>query len=276
MELTEKTYGTPGGRIRYWISPSRAGLPWLVFLPGLTADHHLFDKQLEGLGEAFNCLAWDAPAHGGSRPFALSFSMGDLVGWLHAILQQEHVHRPVLVGQSMGGCVAQAYLEGYPQGAAGLVCIDAPPLGRRYYTRPELWLLRHTKWMYRSIPWGWLQRQGAAGTAESPYGKGLMRHMMAGYQKKEYCALATHGYRLLAQAVGAYRGPLPCPALLLCGEKDNAGSCRRYDRRWAQREGLPLVWVPGAGHNANTDQPAFVNQRIAQFCMGLDAAGKDS
>ncbi len=268
--MKEKIFQTPMGPIHYWRTEPRPERPCLVFLPGLTADHHLFDKQLEALSSRFNCLVWDAPAHGSSRPFVLGFSMDDLTGWLHEILEKEGIARPVLVGQSMGGCIAQAYAQRYPQALSGLVSVDAPPLGRRYYTGAELWLLKHTKWMYLSIPWGSLQKWGVSGTAVSPYGRELMARTMASYHKKEYCALATHGYKLLARAVEAYpHQTLPCPALLLCGEKDGAGSCKRYDRAWAKAEGLPLVWVPGAGHNANTDAPEFVNRQIESFLTSL-------
>lgn len=261
-----ETYPTPMGAIRYWLTPIKPNRPWLVFLPGLTADHHLFDKQAQALSPRFNCLLWDAPAHGASRPFALGFTMGSLTGWLHAILEKEEIRRPVLVGQSMGGCIAQAYAKEYPREVRGIVTVDAPPLGRRYYTGAELWLLKHTKWMYRSIPWKPLQKWGITGTAVSPYGRELMARTMAAYHRKEYCALATHGYKLLAQAVEEYGdAALPCPALLLCGEKDMAGSCKRYDKAWAKATGLPLVWVPGAGHNSNTDAPDFVNRQIEAF-----------
>lgn len=268
--MQEKSFSTPMGTIHYWVKSDKMERPWLVFLPGLTADHHLFDKQLEALSPSFNCLVWDAPAHGRSRPFVLGFWMDDLTQWLQAILKAEGIQQAVLVGQSMGGCIAQSYRKAYPESAAGLVTIDAPPLGRRYYTRAELWLLKHTKWMYRSIPWGLLQKCGVAGTSESPYGHSLMEKMLKSYQKEEYCALATHGYKLLAQAVEAYgESTLACPALLLCGEKDGAGSCRRYDKAWAKAEGLPLVWVPEAGHNANTDAPDFVNSHIEGFARKL-------
>jgi len=109
--MEEKTYKTGMGVIHYWQAAARPGAAWLVFLPGLTADHRLFDKQAEALGARFGCLVWDAPAHGASRPFTLAFTMDDLTGWLHGILEREGISRPVLVGQSMGGCVAQAYLE---------------------------------------------------------------------------------------------------------------------------------------------------------------------
>lgn len=88
--------------------------PWLVFLPGLTADHRLFNRQLSYFAETMNCFVWDAPAHGKSRPFALTFSMDDLATMLHDILCAEYIENPILIGQSMGGYISQAFLSLFP------------------------------------------------------------------------------------------------------------------------------------------------------------------
>ncbi len=93
---------------------------------------------------------------------------------------------------------------------------------------------------------------------------------MCGYGMREFCALAGHGYRMLADAMAADLPYLiPCPALLLCGEKDLAASTRRYNQAWGRHGGLPLVWVPAAGHNSNCDNPGFVNGQIEAFLFSL-------
>jgi pimeloyl-ACP methyl ester carboxylesterase len=93
-----------------------------------------------------------------------------------------------------------------------------------------------------------------------------INEMMGKYGKMEYCRLAAHGYKMLADAVKAKRAyDIDCPLLVLCGEKDAAASTKRYNRMWEKREGVNLVWVPGAGHNANVDNPAFVNAQIERF-----------
>jgi len=99
---------------------------------------------------------------------------------------------------------------------------------------------------------------------------GYMESMWSQYGKDEYCKLADHGYRILAEAVEtkpAY--PIPCPVLLLCGTKDMAGSAKRYNRNWAKADGHTLIWLEGAGHNANTDAPNRVNALIEAFAAEL-------
>lgn len=184
MHMLKKGCETPYGVIRYWTCRVGENRPWLVFLPGLTADHRLFDGQVAELGKGYNCLVWDAPGHGTSRPFALKFSMEDLARYLRQIFTAEGIAGPVLVGQSLGGYIAQVYMEAYPGSVSGFISIDSCPLQRRYYTGLELALLKHTKGMYLSIPWRWLLRWGAAGCAVTEYGQKLMAQMMGEYNKK--------------------------------------------------------------------------------------------
>lgn len=266
MQAVERTYRTPYGTVHYWVSVLSKQSPWLVFLPGLTADHHLFDKQVEFFADHWNCLTWDAPAHGSSRPFTLKFSMEDMASYLHEIMKAEDVERPILAGQSLGGYLSQAYMDRYPDTVAGFVSIDSSPLSRKYYTKWELAMLKNTKWMYLSIPWKLLIQWGSRGTAESEYGRSLMKQTIESYEKREYCELTGYGFRIVAKAVEdreAY--PVSCPVQLICGEKDGAGSVKSYNRRWEKEEGYPICWIPNAGHNSNTDAPELVNQMIEAF-----------
>lgn len=268
--MEAKQHHTPLGEIHYWVSKPDTKKPWLVFLPGLSADHTLFEKQLEYFSAHYNCFVWDAPAHGLSRPFRLSFSMWDLADYLHGIFAAEGITAPVLIGQSLGGYISQAYMARYPGEASGFVSIDSCSLSRKYYTRWELALLKKTRGMYMSIPWKLLLEWGIAGTSTTKYGRQIMRKAWSAYGKEEYCDLADHGFRILAEAVESRpEYPVLCPALLLCGEKDNAGSAKSYNRRWTRQDGHKLVWLKGAGHNSNTDAPDTVNQLIENFVIQL-------
>ena len=165
----------------------------------------------------------------------------------------------------MGGYVSQAYAELFPEKISGFVSVDSAPLGREYVTGTEIWLLKKMEPVYRHYPWKSLLKTGSTGVATSQYGQQLMRDMMMTYDgdQDRYAKLAGHGYRILAEAMEAdlpYR--IPCPALLICGEKDHAGSCIRYNKAWHKKTGIPIEWIPDAGHNSNTDAPETVNRLI--------------
>ena len=60
---------------------------------------------------------------------------------------------------------------------------------------------------------------------------------------------------------------------LSVAKKDKAGSAQSYNKKWHQREGLPLKWIKNAGHNSNTDQPDEVNRLIEKFISEVDRRG---
>ena len=213
---------------------------------------------------------WDAPGHAASWPFACDFDLMDKARWLDGILEQEGITKPVSVGQSMGGYVGQAYAQTYHEKLKGFVSIDSAPLQRKYMTEPELWLLKRMEPVYRYYPWKALLKSGTKGVALSEYGRNLMRDLMLVYDgdQERYAKLSGHGFRILAEAV---EKDLPyeiqCPALLICGEQDKAGSCVRYNKAWHEDTGIPLEWLKDAGHNSNTDQPEIVNRLIEQLAQ---------
>ena len=131
-----------------------------------------------------------------------------------------------------------------------------------------MWLLKRMEPVYRYYPWKALLKTGAKGVATSAYGQKLMYDMMMTYEgdQKRYARLSGHGFRMLAEAMEADLAyEIKCPALLICGEKDHAGSCIRYNKAWHKNTGIPLVWIPGAGHNSNTDEPEKVNALIEKM-----------
>ncbi len=263
--MTEKTFQTRCGVIRYWTNHLQDDRKTLIFLPGLTADHRLFDKQVEYFRDRCNVLVWDAPGHAASWPFSFDFDLMDKARWLDEIVQTEDITCPILVGQSMGGYVAQAYAQLFPEKLGGLVAIDSAPLQRKFTSRWELWLLKRMEPVYRHWPWKSLLKWGVNGVAVTDYGRRLMRDMMMVYDgdQARYAGLSGHGMKMLAEAMEAdlpYH--IPCPALLICGRQDKAGSCIRYNKAWHRETGLPLSWIEQAGHNSNTDRPETVNRLI--------------
>ena len=104
------------------------------------------------------------------------------------------------------------------------------------------------------------------------YGRKLMHDIMMVYDgdQERYAKISGHGFRILAEAMEAdlpYK--IECPAILICGEEDHAGSCIRYNKAWHKSTGLPLYWIKGAGHNSNTDKPEEVNALIEELARKI-------
>ena len=269
--LTHKQFHTSSGEIYYRTNVFKPGRQTLVFLHGVAADGRSFIPQAKAFFDVCNLLIWDMPAHGKSRPFSLTFTLVDVVTWLHEILTAEDISKPILVAHSMGGFIAQCFMQKYPDETGGFVSIDSGPLQLHYMSKAALWCLDRTEAMYRVFPWKPLLSLSAHGNAESRYGQRIMYRILSELSKDDFCKLAGHDFKQIA---AAYRADLPyridCPCLLICGKKDRTGFVKRYNQKWEKETGLPMKWIENAGHCANLDAPDEVNALIQSFVNGLD------
>ena len=267
--MIEKIYETPSGIIHYWTNDAvKSYQSALVFLPGLTADHRLFEKQIEYFKDTYRVLVWDAPGHASSYPFRLDFTLFDLATWLDEIFIKERIENPIVIGQSMGGYVGQVYDQLFPEKLKGLVTIDSPSLQRKYYTAMELWLLKNMETIYRIYPWKFLLKSGPKSVSTTDYGRKLMYDMMMIYDgdQERYARLAGYGYKIFSEAVEKKLSyEVKCPQLVICGKEDRAGSCIRYLKAYERNTGKSVQWIDEAGHNSNADQPDIVNRLIDEF-----------
>ena len=265
--MTGKTLSSRYGTVHYWISRrENPDAACIVFLPGLTADHTLFDRQVDCFARDYTVLTWDAPAHGKSRPYA-RFTYAHAADMLRAILHAEHIDRCIFAGQSMGGYVIQMLLKRYPQIAQAFIGIDTCPFGMGYYSNSDLWWVEQMEPMCRMFPDAVLRESIARSCTRTPYAHHNMHAALSHYGKDELCSLLGTGYRQFARELCDIH--ISCPVLLLVGEHDITGKVRQYNFAWQAREGYPLHLIPNAAHNSNADNSARCNQLIRNFIHSL-------
>src|SRR5450759_2950060 len=105
--------------IRYWLD-GPDGAPLGVLTHGATADHTMFDDMVPVLAARYRVLRWDVPGHGLSQPLPGDFGMDRLVADELALIETAGERRAVLVGQSMGGNLAQEVVFRHPDRVAAL------------------------------------------------------------------------------------------------------------------------------------------------------------
>ena len=263
--MMEKSVSSERGRTVYRGEKTHSPLT-LVFLSGLTANHHLFDRQVEAFSGQYSLLVWDAPAHGKSRPYR-DFTYPHAAAELNSILDAEGIRRAVLIGQSAGGFVAQSFYKDHADRVAGIFAIGTCPYPPSYYSRSDLFWLRQTRWMFRLYPNGILQRAMAGMCASTPRARENMLHMLADYSRDELCTLMYMGFAGFIPEICDMN--IQCPLWLLVGEHDHTGKVMAYNKLWHEREGFPLHIIRGAAHNANDDQPQRVNALLGAFLKTL-------
>lgn len=258
--LTEKSIISENGQTFYWTSQKAKDVT-LVFLPGLTADHTLFEKQILYFQDQYNIIVWDCPCHGKSRPYK-GFNYLNVAKELNTILAAEKADQIVIIGQSLGGMIGQYYIDTYPEGVTGFISVDSAPFGD-YYSRSDFFWLNQLEWMCKMFPDRMLRKSMAMMCGKTQAARNRMEKMLDYYSKKELCHLMYIGE---AAFIPENKGiNLPCDAILILGEKDHVGKVASYNRKWAAKTGYPLIIVKNAAHNSNDDQPEEINKIIADF-----------
>lgn len=254
------------GIVFYWHTNIDLTKKTLFFLHGLTANHTMFDNQVAFFADKYNVIVWDAPAHGKSRPYNnVSYENATVV--LLQILNELQIKEVVLIGQSMGGYIAQSFMARHPEMVIGFISIDSTPFGN-YYSKSDIWWLKQMEWMCKPFSEKLLKVSIAKQTAVTRAGRENMLQMLYDYEKTELCHLMVIGYAGFLEDNKELK--ISCPALILVGEKDNTGKVKQYNKEWSKRTGIKIIWIPNAAHNSNVDNPDFVNECIEDFLADLN------
>jgi pimeloyl-ACP methyl ester carboxylesterase len=233
--LEARILPTGRGAVHYGVAG--AGEP-VVLLHGATADHGMWAPQVGPLSEHHRLIVPDLPAHGRSRPYA-PFTLENCARDALAILDREGLGRAHIVGQSMGGYVAQVMALEHPDRVASVVAVDSSPFDATYYSRMDRWLLGMTPTLLKGFPSGMLKRSIAHGVSTTEAGRAYMRKVLEGQTKREVVDIMDAVYRgLLQYAYRRFR--LACPVFIIFGEKDATGRVIAYSKRWAEEEGHPV------------------------------------
>lgn len=255
-----------GGTVHYWIERKEDSSDSILFSHGMTADHTMYEKQVEFFSGKCTIILWDIPMHGLSRPYE-NFSYHDTAEILHSILEREKIEKVVLVGMSMGGYPSQHFAAEYPDMVKGFVALDTTPLGRRYYSGSDLWWLKQVAPMAKCFPAGVLRKSMARSVSETAYSYQKMMSMLQPLSKTEIVEQMRIAYGQFSSENKDVA--FSFPVLILLGEKDCTGKVKAYCRDWAEHTGYPLHIVKGAKHFSNGDNAEQVNSEIWQFMQSL-------
>ena len=256
-----------GGKVHYWISrPNNNSKGALVFTHGLTANHTMYERQVEYFKNDYVVITWDVPLHGLSIPYK-EFSYEITARDLNSILLQESIGKVCLIGMSMGGYPSQMFAYLYPEKVQCFVGIDTTPFRTEYYSRSDLWWLSKVKKMAKWFPDKTLRKSMAKSVAVTDYSYNKMIEMLKPMSKEQIIEQMDIAYGKLASEIRDI--DLKCPVLILLGDKDKTGKVKQYCTEWARKTGYPLHIIKNAAHFSNGDNAEQVNAEIEKFISSM-------
>lgn len=265
--MEHKQITAQGGIVHYWIDKKESNSECIVFTHGVTADHTMFEKQIDFFSDKYTIVLWDVPMHGLSRPYQ-NFSYLDTAEILHSILEREHIEKVVLVGMSLGGYPCQHFAALYPTMVKGFVALDTTPLGMEYYSKSDLWWLKQVAPMAKLFSANILRMSMVWSVSKTKYSYHKMMSMLKSVSKTEIIEQMRIAYEYFP--LENMDVNFPFPVLILVGEKDSTGKVKTYCREWSKKTGYPLHYIKKAKHFSNGDNPEQVNSEIALFIKNLN------
>ncbi|MEO7080157.1 MAG: alpha/beta fold hydrolase, partial [Flavobacteriales bacterium] len=103
--------------------------PHLLLIHGFPLDHAMWQPNLQALGSVAHLLVPDLLAFETAEEVPAVLTMEQLAEQLKEQLDAQGIQRTVLCGLSMGGYVALAFLERWPERVAGLILCNTRSTG---------------------------------------------------------------------------------------------------------------------------------------------------
>lgn len=235
-----------------------------MLLHGLADSHDLWRHQRAVLAKRHDVVAIDLPGHGGSPAIVGPISLAAMADAVAASIDQLGVRRPVVVGLSMGGGVAQALAIGRPDLVGALVLVSTssefPPATRdRFLRRAER---AEREGMAAVVDETVLRWFTVSFMAEHPEEVARTRATVLATDPASFAAASrANADRRLTSGLSS----IACPVLFVGGAQDPADPERALA---IYRRELPaLRWqiVPDASHLVPVERPAIFATHLTDF-----------
>lgn len=242
------------------------GMP-VVLIHGYPLNRMIWEAQWEGLSQHARVIAVDLRGFGESEMVDATTQVSTYADDVREFLDTLGVTEPaVIVGHSMGGYVAMAYLRRYPEHVAGLILVN---------TKATPDTIEGKAGRDKNI--GVAREKGADAIAEGMLPKAfspktytsntelveqVKRIMQSATVPGITGALAAMRDRPDSTGTLLESGP---PTLIISGADDQLMSAADAENlRQASRNGV-LVTIPDAGHLTAMEQPAAFNAAVAAW-----------
>lgn len=99
--------------------------PAIIFLHGFLENSTMWNEVIKNLPRAYRKITLDLPGHGKSDNIGYIHTMEEMAEVVRALVDLKKLKKITLVGHSMGGYVALAFAEKYPDLVKSLVLMNS-------------------------------------------------------------------------------------------------------------------------------------------------------
>ncbi len=97
----------------------------VVLLHGFLENSQMWNFLMDTLSEKYRVFAIDLLGHGQSDSIGYIHTMEDQADMIHWVLSENRIRKASLIGHSMGGYIALAFAEHYPDNVKKLILVNS-------------------------------------------------------------------------------------------------------------------------------------------------------
>lgn len=243
----------------------------LLLIHGFPLDGSFWQQQLESLSSVAEVLAPDLRGFGADRrEVPRAMSMEAYAADLHELLDARGIERAVLCGLSMGGYVAMAFAEQWPERVQGLILCNTRSTAdteegkaAREQTASDA-LDKGAAVIARAM----IPKVLSEGTRRERVEVAARVEAIMASQRPEAIAAASRGMALRPDRTRVLR-KLNKPVLIVTGSEDALMPLPTSEAMHAASPDSRLVVIEGAAHFCPVEAPEQFNAEVSLFLSHL-------
>ena len=240
----------------------------MLFCNGLATDVSMWDPQIAHFASRYRIVRYDLRGHGETDSTQPPYSLSLLVEDLRSLLDALGVDQLHLVGESLGGMVAQAFAVRYPRRLMSLTLCDTAARTRR-----EIWEGRIQQVRQKGV--GPMVEPSLERWFTKPYRDsnpkvidGVRRMIMKttndGYVGGAGVVMEMNHVEQLAR--------ISAPTLIVVGRQDVSTPVADAELMHSHIAGSRLSIIEDAAHLPNIEQAEEFNKVLQDFLLSQDIA----
>lgn len=265
MRNRNKSAGFHGGQIHYTISGKGSAV---VLLHGFLGDRTLWVPWMQTLKSRYKVIAIDLPGHGASECLGYVHDMELMAKAVQAVLKQEDIRRYVLVGHSMGGYVALAMADLFPDRQKGICLFHSTAKDDSTQKKKDrsrlIRLVQHNKMLFinEAIP-------NLFNTAFKPHKRSIAKaSRVAAKTPVQGIIAALEGMKIRQDRQVIVRFA-PCPVHYIIGQEDAILDHASLITEAAASENASHTLIKNCGHMGFLEQSDESLKALKAFIQSL-------
>ncbi len=239
--------------------------PPIICLHGIGGDSKSFEPQLLGLSEKYRVIAWNMPGYQGSNSLG-KITFEKLSSALKSFMEDLQVSEASLLGQSIGGMVAQDFYFRYPKKVKSLILIaTTSAFGGKNEDFKKKFLELRLKPLILGKEMSELAKQFVPEILGNVCSDEAMENAINSMSK-----IPVNTYKEIISCLVTFNryqdfGKIKIPSCLIAGREDMNAPFQTMEKMFLKLKKAEFHCIANAGHLVNLEAPVETNEIILNF-----------